>query len=165
MIFAEKLILLRKKSGWSQEEIADQMKVSRQSVSKWEGAQSIPDLEKLIRLSDLFGVSLDYLLKDHIEKAEDIQSDEARVCPRRVSMEEAHAFLTVREQTAPRIAFATLLCVLLARLLFYVERDPLSAANRNVRSCVRHSEHGGPTDSGSRRCRDICFRLERLFKV
>lgn len=46
MIFAEKLIQLRKKSGWSQEELAEQMGVSRQSISKWEGAQSIPDLER-----------------------------------------------------------------------------------------------------------------------
>ena len=45
MIFADKLILLRKKAGWSQEELADQMNVTRQSVSKWEGAQSVPDLE------------------------------------------------------------------------------------------------------------------------
>lgn len=46
MIFADKLIQLRKKSGWSQEELAQQMHVSRQSVSKWEGAQSVPDLER-----------------------------------------------------------------------------------------------------------------------
>mgnify|MGYP001775239831 CR=1 FL=1 len=64
MIFAEKLVQLRKKAGWSQEELAAQMNVSRQSVSKWEGAQSIPDLEKIIRLSKLFNVSTDYLLKD-----------------------------------------------------------------------------------------------------
>ena len=62
MIFADKLILLRKKAGWSQEELADQMNVTRQSVSKWEGAQSVPDLEKMLRLSELFGVSTDYLL-------------------------------------------------------------------------------------------------------
>lgn len=61
MIFAEKLIQLRKKAGWSQEELAEQMNVSRQSVSKWEGAQSVPDLEKMIRLSRLFGVTTDYL--------------------------------------------------------------------------------------------------------
>ena len=70
MIFADKLILLRKKAGWSQEELADQMNVTRQSVSKWEGAQSVPDLEKMLRLSELFGVSTDYLLKDEIEEAE-----------------------------------------------------------------------------------------------
>ena len=68
MIFAEKLIQLRKKAGWSQEELAEQMNVSRQSVSKWEGAQSVPDLEKMIRLSRLFGVTTDYLLKDEIEE-------------------------------------------------------------------------------------------------
>ena len=62
MIFVDKLILLRKKAGWSQEELADQMNVTRQSVSKWEGAQSVPDLEKMLRLSELFGVSTDYLL-------------------------------------------------------------------------------------------------------
>ena len=47
MIFADKLIALRKKAGWSQEELAQQLNVSRQSVSKWEGAQSVPDLDKL----------------------------------------------------------------------------------------------------------------------
>ena len=45
MIFADKLIQLRKKAGWSQEELAEQMDVTRQSVSKWEGAQAIPDIE------------------------------------------------------------------------------------------------------------------------
>ena len=70
MIFADKLIQLRKKSGWSQEELAEQMNVTRQSVSKWEGAQSIPDLEKIVRLSELFGVSTDYLLKDEMEEEE-----------------------------------------------------------------------------------------------
>lgn len=63
MIFADKLIQLRKKSGWSQEELAQQMHVSRQSVSKWEGAQSVPDLEKMVQLSRLFNVTTDYLLK------------------------------------------------------------------------------------------------------
>ena len=58
MIFADKLILLRKKAGWSQEELAEQMNVTRQSVSKWEGAQSVPDLDKIIRLSELFGVKM-----------------------------------------------------------------------------------------------------------
>ena len=72
MIFADKLIQLRKKAGWSQEELASQMNVSRQSVSKWEGAQSVPDLDKIVRLSKLFGVSTDYLLKDEIEDADTV---------------------------------------------------------------------------------------------
>lgn len=48
MILADKIIQLRKKNGWSQEELAEQMNVSRQAVCKWEGAQSIPDINKLI---------------------------------------------------------------------------------------------------------------------
>ncbi len=61
MILADKITELRKKAGWSQEELAAQLGVSRQSVSKWEGAQSVPDMEKILQLSNLFGVSTDYL--------------------------------------------------------------------------------------------------------
>ena len=63
MIFADKLIELRKKSGWSQEDLAEQMGVTRQSVSKWESSQSVPELEKIVALSTIFDVSTDYLLK------------------------------------------------------------------------------------------------------
>ena len=105
MIFADKLILLRKKAGWSQEELAEQMNVTRQSVSKWEGAQSVPDLDKMIRLSELFGVSTDYLLKDEIEQAEHINSSNDMPSLKRVSMEDANAFLSVKSRTAKTIAF------------------------------------------------------------
>lgn len=67
MILAEKIMELRKKNGWSQEELAFQMDVSRQSVSKWESGASIPDLERILKLSQLFGVSTDYLLKEELE--------------------------------------------------------------------------------------------------
>ena len=67
MILADKIIRLRKKLGWSQEELAEKMNVSRQAVSKWEGAQRVPDLGKVLQLSQLFGVTTDYLLKDEIE--------------------------------------------------------------------------------------------------
>ena len=70
MILADKIIRLRKKHGWSQEELAEKMQVSRQAVSKWEGAQTMPDLEKILMLSNLFGVTTDYLLKDEIEDEE-----------------------------------------------------------------------------------------------
>ena len=112
MIFADKLILLRKKAGWSQEELAEQMNVTRQSVSKWEGAQSVPDLDKMIRLSELFGVSTDYLLKDEIEQAEHINSSNDMPSLKRVSMEEANAFLSVKSRTAKTIAYAAFLCIL-----------------------------------------------------
>ena len=112
MIFADKLVRLRKKAGWSQEELAEQMNVSRQSVSKWEGAQSVPDLEKMIRLSKLFGVSTDYLLKDEIEEAGAILTDMEETSVRNVSMEEANAFLLVKAETSKTIAGAVLLCIL-----------------------------------------------------
>lgn len=112
MIFADKLILLRKKAGWSQEELAEQMNVTRQSVSKWEGAQSVPDLDKMISLSELFGVSTDYLLKDEIEEAEHIKLSNDMPSLKRVSMEEANAFLSVKSRTAKTIAYAAFLCIL-----------------------------------------------------
>lgn len=112
MIFADKLIQLRKKSGWSQEELAGQMDVTRQSVSKWESAQSIPDLEKIIRLSELFGVSLDYLLKDEIEEEENPALLEDVPTLRQVSMEEASKFLSVKAATSKSVANAVFLCII-----------------------------------------------------
>ena len=59
MILADKIIVLRKKAGWSQEELAQQLGVTRQSVSKWEGAQSIPDLDKILQISRIFANNTD----------------------------------------------------------------------------------------------------------
>lgn len=115
MIFADKLIQLRKKSGWSQEELAEQMGVSRQSISKWEGAQSIPDLEKIIRLAKLFSVSTDYLLLDEMGEPEGgtpALPGEDSPALRRISMEEANAFLKIKEETARYIAWGVFLCIL-----------------------------------------------------
>ncbi len=121
MIFADKLIQLRKRNGWSQEELAEQLRVTRQSVSKWEGGQSIPDLDRLLALSQLFGVSTDYLLKDELEQpdAEARTQDEPRFpALRRVSMEQASAFLKVKGDTARPVAYATFLCIISPICLF-----------------------------------------------
>ena len=75
MILAEKIIKLRKKNGWSQEDLAMHMGVSRQSVSKWESMGAIPDLDKIVKLSQLFVVSTDYLLKDDMDDAENVEDD------------------------------------------------------------------------------------------
>lgn len=64
MALPEKLYALRKKSGLSQEQLAEALNVSRQSISKWEGGSAMPESDKLLALSNYFGVSLDYLLKD-----------------------------------------------------------------------------------------------------
>ena len=67
MNIAEKIVLLRKKKGISQEELANKLNTSRQAVSKWENNQSTPDLEKLVAVSKYFNVTTDYLLTDSIE--------------------------------------------------------------------------------------------------
>ncbi len=63
-MLADKITQLRKKNGWSQEELANMMKISRQAVYKWESNQATPDIEKIIQLSSLFGVTIDSLLKE-----------------------------------------------------------------------------------------------------
>lgn len=117
MIMADKIIGLRKKSGWSQEELAEKLNVSRQSVSKWEGAQSTPDLNKVVSMAKLFGVSTDYLLKDDMEEAELVPAEDypdydGEIPTRYVSMEEANAFLEINESCANQIAVGVLLCIL-----------------------------------------------------
>ena len=117
MILADKIIELRKKNGWSQEELAEKMGVSRQSISKWEGAQAVPDMGRIVRLSELFGVTTDYLLRDDLEQEEltALPSGDAPV--RTVSMEEANAFLQLRQLNAGRTALGVMLCILSPVLL------------------------------------------------
>ena len=113
MILADKIIDLRKKNGWSQEELAEKLGVSRQAVSKWEGAQSVPDMTRVLQMSELFGVSTDYLLKDSLEMAEPAEDAPSDSLPiRTVGMEEANAFLAAREVNARHIALGVLLCIL-----------------------------------------------------
>ena len=117
MIFADKLIELRKKNGWSQEELAEQLDVSRQSVSKWESAQSVPDMGRILRLSELFGVSTDYLLKDELETVEPAALELSDSAARVVTMEEANAFLNLRERNARFVALGVMFCILSPVLL------------------------------------------------
>lgn len=134
MIFADKIIQLRKKNGWSQEELAEKMNVSRQAVSKWEGAQAIPDLSKILALSELFGVSTDYLLKDEVE-VEATASQDGEPAVRRVSLDEAQRYLFQRKSAARRIALATLLCILspIPLILLAVATDvPAFAISENL---------------------------------
>lgn len=112
MILADKIIYLRKKSGWSQEELAEKLGVTRQSVSKWEGAQSVPDLERILQLGKVFGVSTDYLLKDEIEEEEKVSVSEETNGVKRVTMKEASEFLAYKYDSAKWIALAVLMYVL-----------------------------------------------------
>lgn len=114
MILADKIILLRKKSGWSQEELAEKLNVSRQSISKWEGAQSVPGMDKILQLSEIFGVSTDYLLKDSIELEEYVEqeskSEESSM--RYVSMEEANSYLDLTQNIAHKMALGVAMCIM-----------------------------------------------------
>ena len=113
MILADKIIDLRKKNGWSQEELAEKLNVSRQSVSKWESAQSVPDMGRVVQMSELFGVSTDYLLKDALEpQAPEESGAIAETAARTVTMEEANTFLSIRAKNAARVALGVLLCIL-----------------------------------------------------
>lgn len=114
MIMAEKITMLRKRNGWSQEELAEKLGVSRQAVSKWESGASLPDLDRMVKMSQLFCVSTDYLLKDEIEE---ITLPEGEPAPAPggdyvVSLEEANAFLDLTRQLSSRMAAAIALCVL-----------------------------------------------------
>lgn len=112
MILADKICMLRKKNGWSQEELAGKMNVTRQAISKWEGAQAIPDVEKILLMSRVFGVTTDYLMKDEVEAEEFIEVPEEMTTVRKVSMEEANEFLRIKRQTAKSVAGATFLCII-----------------------------------------------------
>ncbi|WP_303857761.1 helix-turn-helix domain-containing protein [Aminicella lysinilytica] len=106
MILADKIIKLRKKCGWSQEELANKLDVSRQAVSKWESGNSIPDMEKIVNMSDLFGVSTDFLLKDEIEMETPSETRDSEDNNRSVSVEEANGFMDMTEAFSRKTALA-----------------------------------------------------------
>lgn len=72
MTFAEKLVQLRKREGYTQEEVADRLEVSRQAISRWEMGTAVPDSSNLLQISRLFKVSADYLLNDDYESDDDL---------------------------------------------------------------------------------------------
>lgn len=105
MILADKIIALRKKHTMTQEELADHIGVSRQSISKWEGGLSIPDIEKIIKLSNVFGVSTDFLLDDQFD-VDPIQGREEINNDYLVKVEEVHEYLRSKRTYAKGIAQA-----------------------------------------------------------
>lgn len=116
MILAEKITKLRKQNGWSQEELAIKLGVSRQSVSKWESTASIPDLERIIKLAEIFEVSTDYLLKDSLEEditgvtvveSKSYENEDAHI----ISLEEANAYMHLIQRISKRFALAVAACV------------------------------------------------------
>ena len=116
MILADKILYLRKRNGWSQEELAEKLNVSRQSISKWESAQAIPDINKILELAKIFGVTTDYLLKDEIEVIEYSDTDDTEGI-NRISLQEMNEFLHTSALVGNRIAWGVVLCILSPVLL------------------------------------------------
>lgn len=131
----DKILLLRKKKGWSQEQLADRVGVSRQSVSKWESGNAMPDLDKIVVLSRIFNVTTDYLLKDDVSPEEgdsgervppeDGTSDDNGPPPepedgafsrgtavRFMGMAEAQSYLAMVRRYGFWVGFGVVLCIL-----------------------------------------------------
>ncbi|MCM1468460.1 MAG: helix-turn-helix domain-containing protein, partial [Alistipes sp.] len=125
---------LRKKNNWSQEELAGQLGISRQSVSKWESGTSIPDMDKVIALSNLFSVSTDYLLKD--ELGEETPSETKGYDAfegRRVTLAEANTFLEQTKVYAQKISFAVMLFIFSpVCVVFLASLSQLGVMNENL---------------------------------
>ena len=121
MILADKIITLRKKLGWSQEQLAQELGVSRQSVSKWESAMSIPELDKIVVMSSLFGVSTDYLLKDELgeetpAEGNTYDAEEGKM----ITLEEANKYMEDSKNYGQKIAIAVLMFILSPTVLIFL---------------------------------------------
>jgi transcriptional regulator with XRE-family HTH domain len=110
MILADKIVRLRKQFDWSQEELAEKMNISRQSVSKWESTNSIPDINKIIMLANIFDVSTDFLLKDDVEEFDPLSgSTESGMI--QISLEQAMEYVENKRQVTGLVTKGVVLCV------------------------------------------------------
>ena len=117
MILADKILAMRKKNGWSQEELTDKMNVSRQSISKWESAASIPDINKILELARVFGVSTDYLLKDELEQAGPEDAVEEDHGGPVVTLQQAKDYMEHKRRSGRIVGLGVALCILSPVLL------------------------------------------------
>lgn len=119
-MLADKILELRKQNGWSQEELAERVNVSRQSISKWEGAQSIPDVDKLMMLSEIFGVSVDYLLKDtpSSELPTEVYHEPDNL--KTITMEQANDYIIKSKKNGLLNAIGVLMCIISPALLIFL---------------------------------------------
>ncbi len=111
MIISDKILYLRKKVGYTQEELAQKLNVSRQSISKWESAQSIPDVTKIMEMAKLFSVSTDYLLKDEIEKIDGETTSDTDDTIQVLTIENANEFIFLKERSLKIIGLAVSLFI------------------------------------------------------
>ena len=106
MIFSEKLQLIRKNKGLTQEELAEKLDVSRQAVAKWESGQAYPDISNLIQISNLFNVTVDYLVRDQectVNCAADVENDISKLIDFRLEANVNTYAAYMNETTATRL--------------------------------------------------------------
>ena len=108
MNFSDKVRMLRKEHGLSQEELAGKLDVSRQAVSKWENGQGFPEMETVLRMSDLFGVSLDYLFKDSGSEEKGTAEESVYY----VSSEMAEEYLATKEKRGRKMAIGVAVIII-----------------------------------------------------
>jgi len=111
MNVSEKITRLRKERGLSQEELAEKLSVSRQSISKWESGAAIPEVDKIIALSEIFGVSTDYLLKSNEDLGETAAQSNAK-STRTVSGDEANSYMLLASKGSYIVALGVFLCII-----------------------------------------------------
>lgn len=113
MSLGDKIAELRRQKGWSQEKLAEKLGVTRQSVSKWESGASVPDLDKIVGLSELFGVTTDYLIKCESSSGSFCEREGAEVQGGRyVTVSMAKEFIELTKENAPKTALAVALLIL-----------------------------------------------------
>lgn len=115
MTFGEKIQKLRKEKGLSQEELSYQLEVSRQAISKWENDNGYPETEKIVRMSKIFNVSLDYLLAEETHKEDTSHENEKGIY---VSRESASGYLMYQKNKHLKIASAVAICIASLALSF-----------------------------------------------
>ena len=113
MILGDKIYNLRNTTGLSQEQLAEKLNVSRQSISKWESGNTIPSMDKIVELSKIFGISTDYLLIDEIEElpSEIVANLDSEKNIKEISLEEARNFINITKESMIKIAFSIFLFI------------------------------------------------------
>lgn len=112
MTLAEKILQLRKKRNWSQEELAEKLDLTRQSISKWESGTSIPDLNHIVKLSALFEVSTDYLLKDESDDIVAVPDNDSSAVLPVLSKAEIFEYISLVQKAAHWIALGVFFCII-----------------------------------------------------
>lgn len=118
MTMGEKILAMRKARGWSQEELAEHIGVTRQAVSRWESDSAKPDADKIIAVCDLFGVSADYLLRDYATGAAAPMSEQTEPPKQTTAIGDAMRTMTLGQWFCLGAAVLGALMLLILRFVY-----------------------------------------------